>query len=273
MVKIRRVYFEGRYGQVHAYITGEARPGVLPLYCAHQSPKSGLEFESFMRAAGRERLVIAPDYPGYGMSDTPPSEDLATIELYAETLWAVADQLGHGKIDLFGNHTGAKVIAAMAMDRPEAVGSLVMISAAILTDEERAAFGDFFTPIPLDEAGTRYTTMWKRIIERRGPGTTLEMLGRSMMQNLLGGEEYEWGHAAAFAWGAPFERALKTLKHPITILNPTDDLTEVTRRAAPWLKNGEVLEKPEWGYNFMDVWPEESAGLILSCLERGAAPV
>jgi pimeloyl-ACP methyl ester carboxylesterase len=266
MVSTRRTYFDGKHGQIHAWIAGEEQAGKLPLYCAHQSPKCGGEFANFMKAAGRERLVVAPDYPGYGMSDTPPDESEVTIEFYADAMWSVVDQMGHDKIDLFGNHTGSKVIAAMAMAQPDRVGSLVMISATILTPEEHKMFSDFFQPVPLDDAGTRYTTMWQRIIERRGPGVTMEMLGRSFAMNLMGGEEYEWGHHAAFAWWKEGEHALRTLGHKVTILNPDDDLTECTRRAAPMLKNGEVLELPDWGYNFMDVWPDEAAKLVLSRL-------
>ena len=267
MVETRRAYFDGPHGQIHAWIAGQARPGVLPLFCAHQSPKHGGEFSNFMKAAGQHRLVVAPDYPGYGMSDRPPDESDVTIEYYADAMWSVIDQMGHEKVDLFGNHTGSKVIAAMAMARPERVGSLVMISATILTPEEHRMFSDYFQPVPLDEAGTRFTTMWSRIVERRGPGATLEMMARSFAMNLMGGEAYEWGHHAAFAWWKEDETALRTLEHRITILNPADDLTECTRRAAPLLKNGQVIELPDWGYNFMDVWPEESAALVLSHLD------
>jgi hypothetical protein len=108
--------------------------------------------------------------------------------------------------------------------------------------------------------------MWQRIIERRGPGTTLEMLAQSLMMNLLGGEAYEWGHAAAFSFAEPFEQALKTLPNRITILNPADDLTECTRRATELLRNGEGIECPQWGYYFMEVWPEEVAALLRSRL-------
>lgn len=267
MAHVKRSYVDGKYGQLHYRIAQPATPSSLPpLYCLHQSPKCGLEFETLMGVIGEERIVVAPDYPGYGQSDKPPEEHLATVPAYAEACWQVADALGHDNIALFGNHTGSKVATEMAVTRPGHVGSIAMVSAALLTDEERSFFADYFTPIPLDDAGTRFTTMWQRIIERRGPGTNLEMLAQSMMMNLLGGEEYEWGHAAAFSFAEPFEQALKTLPNRITILNPADDLTECTRRAAPLMQNGQIIECPEWGYNFMDVWPNEVAALLKSHL-------
>ncbi|MFN3313634.1 MAG: alpha/beta fold hydrolase [Hyphomonas sp.] len=263
MARVRRSYVDGTFGQIHYRIAApEASSSLPPLYCLHQSPKSGLEFETLMGAAGEERIVVAPDYPGYGQSDAPPDEHLATVPAYAEACWQVADALGHERIDLFGNHTGAKVAAAMALARPAQVGAIAMVSAALLTPEERAWFSDYFKPIPLDEAGTRFTTMWQRIVNRRGPGATLEMLSQSFMMNLLGGEAYEWGHIAAFAYDQPFVDAIRTLPHRMLILNPADDLAEFTRRAIPLLRNGEVIECPDWGYNFMDVSPGDVTALL-----------
>ena len=268
VMRVRKAYVDGQYGQIHYRIAdAQSKADKPPLLCLHQSPKCGLEFAEFMQAAAHDRTVIAPDYPGYGMSDAAPSEELTTIPMYAEEMWRLVDHLSLDRLDLFGNHTGSKVAAEMAMQQPERVRSIAMVSAAILTDEERAMFTDMFTPIPLDEAHTRFKTSWARVLERRGPGQTLEMLDRSMHMNMMGGEAYEWGHVAAFAWGGPYEDALKQLPHRITILNPADDLTECTRRATAIMKNGEVIECPQWGYGFMDAFPVQVAELVLSKLD------
>ncbi|MDJ0919529.1 MAG: alpha/beta fold hydrolase [Henriciella sp.] len=265
---VRKAYIDGTHGQIH-FRVAEAKTdaGKPPLICLHQSPKCGLEFETFMQVASRDRRVIAPDYPGYGMSDAAPSEAETTIPMYAREMWRMADAIGLETVDLFGNHTGAKVAAEMATQQGDRVHAIAMISAAILTDEEREMFKDMFTPIPLDKENTRFRVSWERIIERQGPGQTLEMMDRSMYMNMMGGEAYEWGHVAAFAWGKPFDDALTRLPHRITLLNPTDDLTECTRRAAPLLRNGEVIECPQWGYGFMDAFPEDVADLVLEKLD------
>lgn len=267
-MSVRKAYVEGRYGQIHLRIAdAQQDAGKPPLICLHQSPKCGLEFDTFMRAANHDRTVIAPDYPGYGMSDAAPSEADTTIPMYAEEMWRVADALNLKTVDLFGNHTGAKVAAEMAIQQGERVHAIAMISAAILTDEEREMFKDMFTPIPLDKEHSRFKISWERIIERQGPGQTLEMMDRSMYMNMMGGEAYEWGHVAAFAWGKPFDEALSKLPHRITLLNPVDDLTECTRRAEGLMRNGEIIECPDWGYGFMDVHPEATADLVLGKLD------
>lgn len=267
-MSVRKAYVDGRYGQIHLRIAdAQTKSEKPPLICLHQSPKCGLEFDTFMRVACRDRMVIAPDYPGYGMSDAAPSEDDTTIPMYAEEMWRVVDALALDQVDLFGNHTGAKVAAEMAMQQGYRVHAIAMISAAILTDEEREMFKDMFTPIPLDESHTRFRVSWERIIERQGPGQTLEMMDRSIYMNMMGGEAYEWGHVAAFAWGKPFDEALSKLPHRITLLNPTDDLTECTRRAEALMRNGEIIECPQWGYGFMDAFPQETADLVLGKLD------
>lgn len=264
----RRAYVDGAYGQIHVRIARSDKPHTPALYCLHQSPKSGLEFERFAEHASADRDVIAPDYPGYGLSDPPPNQSAATIEMYAREMWRVADQLGHTRVDLFGNHTGSKVAVAMAVAAPQRVRDIVLISAPILTDAERDAFIEYFKPIELDLAGTRFRTMWERIVRHSGPGVTLEMMASSFMQNQLGGEAYEWGHAAAFAYGAPFEDALRELDHRILVLNPADDLQIATRRAAHTLKNGEVKELPDWGHGFLDAYPSEVCKLVTQFLGR-----
>lgn len=267
-MSVRKAYVDGKFGQIHLRVAEAlSETGKPPLICLHQSPKSGLEFETFMQIACRDRLVIAPDYPGYGMSDAAPTEEDTTIPMYAEEMWRVVDALDLGPVDLFGNHTGAKVAAEMAVQRGADVRAIAMISAAILTDDEREMFKDMFTPIPLDLTHTRFRIGWDRIVERQGPGQTLEMMDRSMYMNMMGGEAYEWGHAAAFAWGKPYEEALAELPHRITLLNPADDLTECTRRAEAILCNGEVIECPQWGYGFMDAFPRDVAELVLGKLD------
>ncbi len=272
MNAIRRLYVDGTFGQIHVRIASPigaaSRP---PLYCLHQSPKSSLEFEDFMKHASSDRIVVSFDYPKYGMSDGPKTEAEVSIRVYAEAAFQVADTLGHDYIDLFGNHTGGKVAVEMALMRPQAIHAITMISAAIFTQEERKSFEDLFTPIPLDAEGTRHKVNWQRIIERHTDNVSLETLDRSFYMTMMAGEAYEWGHTAAFAYDTLFNEGLKKLDQRITIFNPTDDLTFCTQRASKFLKNGEVVEKPEWSHNLLAAFPEDIAKCVREKLD--ASPV
>ena len=266
MAEIRRQFIDGEYGQIHVRTATPDSPSHAPLYCLHMSPKSGRGFEAFMGAASDDRIIVAPDYPGYGESARPPADPHVTIADYARNMWRVVDALGHSTIDLFGTHTGSKVAVEMARQRPNDVRRIVMVSASILTEDERAQFDAYFSPIPLDIEGNRFRIMWERIVKHAGPGMTLEMMADSMAENLRGGEAYEWGHHAAFEYAAEFEAVLAQLPHDITILNPADDLYEHTKRAEPLLKNGRIIDCPQWGHGFLEAFAKDAIQCVKEAL-------
>ncbi len=267
MPKPRRSFVDGEYGQIHIRVSEPpAAVQKPPLYCLHMSPKSGRQFVNFMTAASEDRIVVAPDNPGHGESDPPPADPEVTIMDFARNAWAVADALHHEQIDLFGHHTGALVAAEMAHQRPDRVRAIVMVSAVVITEEERKGFLDYFSPIPLDEDGARFKVMWERIKQHSGPGMTLEMMAESLAENLRGGNDYEWGHRAAFAYGDRFSEVVESLPHRITILNPADELFDITKRAAALLKNGEVIDHPEWGHGFLDAYTADAVAAVKDAL-------
>lgn len=249
MTKIRRAFVDAEYGQMHYRIAGEASDK-LPLICLHQSPKSSREFIRFLETAANDRLIIAIDSPGHGESDVPKNK--MGIEEFARQIWCALEAIGIQKADLLGHHTGAKVATEMAWQKPEKVNKIVMVSALVLTVEERENFKSMFQPIPLDEKGTRFHDMWKKSIQHRGPGVTLEQLAASMAENLRAGEAYEWGHEAAFNYTDAFAERIAQLSHHITVLNPNDMLFDLTPRVGELIKNGRVIDYPEWGFGFMD---------------------
>ena len=265
-VTIRRRFVDGPFGQVHLRDSGSVPGGLPPLLCLHQSPKSSREFAALLPLLAAKRRVVAVDNPGHGESDLPPCEDEATIEAYARSAWAVVDALQLGTVDLLGHHTGAKVATEMAYQRPGDVRRIVMISALVLTPEETARFRDQFQPTPLDEAGTRFSKMWAAAIQHRGPGVTLEQLAASFAENLRAGEAYEWGHGAAFAYNALFPERVAALAHPITVVNPGDMLYDLTPRVMPLLRDGTLVDKPDWGFGFMDADPEGAASVVEAAL-------
>jgi len=262
--KIRRAFVDAEYGQMHYRIAGEPS-SKHPLICLHQSPKSSREFIDFMAVASTDRLVIAIDSPGHGESDVPQKQ--MSIEDFAQQIWSALDVLNIGKADLLGHHTGAKVAAEMAWQQPEKVAGIVMVSALVLTPEERDEFKSMFKPIPLDEAGTRFKEMWAKSIQYRGPGVSLEQLAASMAENLRAGEAYEWGHEAAFNYTDNFAERIAKLPHRITVLNPKDMLFELTPRVGNLLQNGEVIDHPEWGFGFMNTDTKDAVKAVKAALD------
>ncbi len=83
--------------------------------------------ENIPRAA-QERRVIALDLPGSGLS--PPPRDGITIPGYGRCVDTVCDKLGVGRVDMVGNSMGGFVAAEVAIQFPERIDQLVLVSAA-----------------------------------------------------------------------------------------------------------------------------------------------
>lgn len=83
--------------------------------------------ENIPRFAQRRR-VIAPDLPGFGMSPMPAEK--ITIDYYGRVVAELCDRLGLAPAVLVGNSMGGYVAAELAIDAPETVERLMLVSAA-----------------------------------------------------------------------------------------------------------------------------------------------
>lgn len=267
MKKVRRCFVDGEYGQLHVRSAGKDS-GKPPIVCLHMVPKSSRSFVNLMPFLAEDRLVIAPDYPGYGESDPPPVAPEVDINDYARAVWGVIEQFELDEVSFVGYHTGSMVAVEAAQIKPQQVVKIINISAPVFTKEEVGQFHKYYAPIPLDVEGNRFRVMWERIMEYRGPGMTLEMAATSMAENLRGGENYEWGHRAAFNYTENYVANLLHLDQPILVMNIKDDLFKQSQRVDPLLKNGCRRDYTEWGTGFLDVYPEQVAKVMLKFLDR-----
>jgi pimeloyl-ACP methyl ester carboxylesterase len=79
----------------------------------------------------QERRVIAPDLPGFGGSEMPADE--ISIPGYGRYIEALCAQLDLDEVVLVGNSMGGFVTAETAIQFPERVERLVLVSAAGIT--------------------------------------------------------------------------------------------------------------------------------------------
>jgi pimeloyl-ACP methyl ester carboxylesterase len=89
--------------------------------------------ENVPRAA-QERRVIALDLPGFGLSPMPRDE--ITIPRYGRTVNALCDRLGLGLVKLVGNSMGGFISAEVAIQFPQRVDRLILVSAAGITSAD-----------------------------------------------------------------------------------------------------------------------------------------
>ena len=109
-------------------MTAAAAPP-LPLVLLHGIGSASASWLWQLQHFGRERLVLAWDAPGYGVSTAlSMAEPLAGD--YADALEQLLDALGIGPCILVGHSLGALMAAAFAARHPHQVQRLVLLSPA-----------------------------------------------------------------------------------------------------------------------------------------------
>ncbi len=259
---LRRSYVDVAGGQVHLREAGDPTDP-HPLVCLHMSPASGLVFERFAAAMGRHRRVLVPDTPGFGMSD--PTTEQPAIADYADVVAEVLGILGlTGPVDLMGYHTGSLTAVELAARRTDLVRTVVAVSLPVFDDADLARLrAHYVSAGPLfDESGERLLERWRWFVDfyRVGGPNSVTEAGRIFTARLSGGERYWWGHAAAFDFDLAARLAEVTA--PVHVLNIDDDLAEHTRRAAPLIGRGRVVELPRWTHGFLDHATDDAVAVV-----------
>ena len=265
-VHLRRMYVDCRWGQLHlrsAFASNGGFDELTTLVCLHQSPQSSRVFEQFLRLMGSDRSVYAPDTPGFGESDPPPSQP--SVADYAAAIGDVIDHLRLRRVDLLGYHTGASIAAELAIERPEQVRRVVMVAAPVFTQAERDAFDARPWPLPLREDGAHLAQEWQRTLQWRGPGATLEQLAARFAEKLRNGPRAWWGASAAMRY--PARERLPRISQPVLVLRPRDDLWDVTPRARELMPDAQWVDLPEQGFGLFDMAPDVVAGHVRAFLD------
>ncbi len=243
---VHRGYVDGRYGQQHYRIAQPlAATGRVPLVIFHQSPSSGRVYEGLLAILGKGRLVIAPDTPGFGDSDPPPGPP--AIADYAAAMGDFLDAMGLDKVDLFGDHTGAKIAGELAQQRPWQVRRIAFNACPVYSDEEMKVMQGHLAeekPQARTEDGAHLKHAWASMKSTYSPDVPLAQFDRDFTETLRAGELGWYGHNAAFAYS--HAENLPKLEQPILVICPDDGLWPSTQRARDYLRNGRLTEKPEW---------------------------
>ncbi len=127
--RVRRGYFESRYGQLHVHNAMPAGGGFeegTPLICLHGTQGPGRMFKSLLALLGRDRSVYAPDLPGYGESDGPP-QPMSAAE-YTAALGDFVDTMRLRQVDLLAYGAGSVLATELALARNTQVRRLVLVS-------------------------------------------------------------------------------------------------------------------------------------------------
>lgn len=235
-----------RFGSIHyRYVKPGKDSGKTPLLCLHASPGSSTNYAKLLPLMGADRLSIAADNPGFGLSDRPPTP--STIADFAGAVGDLLDALGLEQVDLIGSHTGSATAVELARQRPNSVRRIVLHSALMFTPQEIADYEAKLVgsvASSLDDAANRMPDLWKRFAKFRtdlGDDLAWQLFWEMNRDPLHMG----WGHDAAFAYD--FAGNFRQLHQPILVLNPQEGLSPITARARGIAPNIAVMDLPWTG--------------------------
>src|SRR2546426_9493886 len=116
-------WFE-RGGSALHYVDEGSGPPVLML---HGNPTWSFLYRNVIKQLGGAVRSIAPDYPGFGLSDHPPGYGYTPQE-HAEWIHALIDDTGLKRFVLVLQDWGGPIGLSIAVERPEDVAGLVVLN-------------------------------------------------------------------------------------------------------------------------------------------------
>ena len=129
--RLRRAYFDCRYGQLHVHQAippGGGFDEATPVLCIPGQRGTGRFFGPLLEALCADRSIYAPDLPGCGESDSPGAD--AGPEQYALALTDLLDSLRQRQVDVLAHAAGVETAIAIEKLRPQALVRRLVLSAA-----------------------------------------------------------------------------------------------------------------------------------------------
>jgi pimeloyl-ACP methyl ester carboxylesterase len=110
------------------------REGAPVVLLPHGYPCSSFEFRNFMPALADRWRLVAPDFPGFGYSDTPSTFSY-DFDGYADVLKGFADALKLQRFALYLHDYGSQIGLRLAIKAPERVAALIIQNGDIYEDQ------------------------------------------------------------------------------------------------------------------------------------------
>ena len=129
VARLRRAYFDCRYGQLHVHQAlppGGGFDEATALLCIPGTRGTGALFHALLGPLGADRSIYAPDLPGCGQSDDAGHS--AGVEQYALACLDLLDSLRQRRVDVLAHGAGANTAIALAKLRPDSLVRRVVLS-------------------------------------------------------------------------------------------------------------------------------------------------
>jgi len=257
--RVRRGYFECRYGQLHVHNAIPAGGGFeegTPLLCLHPSPLSGRVFERFLAVAGAGRSIFAPDLPGFGDSDPPPRS--AGLAEHVAAIGDFIDSMRLRQIDLLGHGFGALVAAELASARAGQIRRIVLVSPPLSGEVgSRVQAGPPAEAVtsrrPAVADGGHLLEEWARAVAYCGADAAPELVTHTVAERLR--NTAQAAAAAVAERDYPLRARLAQLAAPLLVLRLGSEVGST--RDVP--ARARLVELPERGGAVFETAPEIAA--------------
>ncbi len=238
--------------QVDGRLVHYRRAGSGPVLVAlHQSPRDGSEMEPLMRAMAPFATIIAPDNPGFGLSDALPG--LPTdMDSYAHAMERLLVALGVEQAALYGLHTGGAIATRFASLYPARVSGLVVDGFVLSEPAERAdLLAHYLPPFVAAWDAAHLAFAWHRIRDqgiyfpwyRRDASAHLhrpppdpDRVHLQIMEFLRSGDAHRGAYGAALGYDKKPDFA--ALRVPALLFCAQDDVLKVYLAKLPPLPDG-----------------------------------
>ncbi|HYD77089.1 alpha/beta hydrolase [Ramlibacter sp.] len=114
-----------RRSRYHVRIWGEPQPGRVPLVMVHGWMDVSASYQFVVDAFSREHFVIAPDWRGYGLTESPPADNYWFPDYLADLDFLLDHYAGDQPVDLVGHSMGGQITMLYTGARPQRIRKLV----------------------------------------------------------------------------------------------------------------------------------------------------
>lgn len=138
--------------------------GIGPLlFLLHPSPRSGALMEPLMHLLQDHYTVIAPDMPGYGLSNAIQLQ-INSMYDYVPTMHEFFQHFGESQYSIYGTATGAQLAIAYSLKHKENVTQLYIDNAAHFEDAAcETILSKYFINITPSANGSHLNLLWQHV--------------------------------------------------------------------------------------------------------------
>ena len=241
---MKKLYAKTRFGLIHARMIGPNGDENSPvLLCLHPAPSSGLYFTTAMPLLNNGRRVIAPDYPGYGGSDSMPEPP--SIQDYATAMLEFVGDIGLDRpFDVLGFHTGCLVGSEMALQQPASIRRLVLCDVPYFDAAARPALREKMAqPLAITSELSSLEPAWTFNVASRIDNVPMPRTVELLAEHLRVGANDYFGFHAAFSYAC--EERLPRLASETIVIATQSMLRDASLSAAAAIPDAKLVEASE----------------------------